>query len=110
MATPVNYTHELQLTAAVQTLVPASTNQQDTVTSLVFTNTGTVRRLVTVYVVKSGGTAGVTNQLAPMNVQPGKSLVYTLAIGRTFINGMTLQAKVDAGTDVNVNCDGVVST
>ncbi len=52
-----------QLTNAAATYYTAPANTKVVLKKLTFTNTDTVARTVTVYLVPSGGTAGVTNIL-----------------------------------------------
>ena len=108
---PKNFSHSKQLGATADEIidvVPANTTQ--VVRKLSFRNTGTVNRTVTVYVVQTGGAAAVTNELQVKAIPAGKEWNCTLIQAETFETGMTLQAKQDTGSDVNVNCSGVTVT
>ena len=56
--------------------------------------------------VEDSGTADTGNTLAINTIQPNKTWLCIEAIGQTITGGMTLQAKQDSGTDVNVTCSG----
>lgn len=108
---PQNFSHNNQLAASavsVISAVPANTKQ--VVRKLSFRNTGTSTRTVTVYVVQSGGGAATSNELQVKAIPAGKEWNCTLVQAEVFETGMSLQAKQDAGTDVNVNCSGVTVT
>ena len=108
---PQNFSHNNQLAASAVSIieaVPANTKQ--VVRKLSFRNTGTVNRTVTVYVVQSGGGATTGNELQVKAIPPKKEWNCTLVQAEVFETGMSLQAKQDAGTDVNVNCSGVTVT
>lgn len=108
---PQNFTHNNQLSSAAESIiaaVPANTKQ--IVRKLSFRNTGTTTRTVTVYVVESGGTADTGTELQAKGIVGGKEWNCILIQGEVLTEGMTLQAKQDAGTDVNVNCSGITVT
>jgi hypothetical protein len=108
---PQNFSHNNQLSTSAVTVIEAvPTNTKQVVRKLSFRNTGASTRTVTVYVVGSGGTAGITNELQVKAIPAGKEWGCTLIQAEVFNEGMSLQAKQDAGTDVNVNCSGVTVT
>ena len=108
---PKNFSHSKQLGTTADDIIDAvPDNTAQVVRKLSFRNTGSVNRTVTVYVVQSGGAAAVTNELQVKAIPPGKEWNCALIQAETFESGMTLQAKQDAGSDVNVNCSGVTVT
>ncbi|MEE9532745.1 MAG: hypothetical protein V3W52_17335 [Syntrophobacteria bacterium] len=109
--TPQNFTNTTQLSSAaadIVTDVPSDTFA--VVRKLSFRNTGATTRSVTVYVLASAGTAGITNELAVKAIPPGKEWNVILIQGEVLDEGMSVQAKQDAGTDVNANCSGTLIT
>ena len=108
---PQNFSHNNQLAgSAVKIIVAVPENTKQVVRKLSFRNTGASNRTVTVYVVQSGGGASTGNELQVKAIPPGKEWNCTLIQAEVFDTGMTLQAKQDTGTDVNVNCSGVTVT
>lgn len=104
---PENFTNTNQLSSTAEDIVSAvPANTKAIIRKLSFRNTGSSTRTVTVYVVASGGTAGILNELTVKAIPAGKEWNVILAQGETFAPGMKLQAKQDAGTDVNANCSG----
>ena len=109
--TPENFSHNNQLsTSAVSVIEEVPANTRQVVRKLSFRNTGASTRTVTVYVVGAGDTAGTTNELQVKAIPAGKEWGCVLAQAEVFTEGMTLQAKQDAGADVNINCSGVTVT
>ena len=108
---PSNFSHSNQLASVAVTVIGAvPDNTKQVVRKLSFRNTGVSTRTVTVYVVESGGGAATGNELQVKAIPAGKEWNCTLIQAEVFEVGMTLQAKQDAGTDVNVNCSGVTVT
>ena len=108
---PQNFSHNNQLASVAVTIieaVPANTKQ--VVRKLSFRNTGALTRTVTVYVVQTSGSAATTNELQVKAIPANKEWNCTLVQAEVFAEGMTLQAKQDAGADVNVNCSGLTVT
>ena len=105
---PTSFSIEKQLsTAPINIVNPAANSTQSVVTALTFFNTSTTEyRLVTVYRIPSGGTAGINNIISKHSIAPGKSAIDIDVLSQVFTNGMFCQAVVDSGTDVNVNCSG----
>ncbi len=104
---PANFKNSTQLSttaADIVSVIPASTKA--VIRKLSFRNTGTSTRLVTVYLIASGGTAGTTNELTVKSIPAGREWNAIIAQGEILEVGMKLQAKVDSGTDVNANCSG----
>jgi hypothetical protein len=105
--TPKNFTNTTQLSSTPADIVDdVATNTTAIVRKLSFRNTGSVSRTVTVYVLASGGSALTTNELAVKAIAPGKEWNVILIQGEVLETGMSVQAKQDAGTDVNANCSG----
>lgn len=104
---PQNFSSNNQLSSSAEAILSAvPANTKDVVRTLTFRNTGTSTRTVTVYAVESGGTADTGTEIAEKAIVGGKEWNVVIAQGKVFTDGMTLQAKQDAGTDVNANCDG----
>jgi hypothetical protein len=105
---PTSFSIEKQLsTTPVNIVNEAAPSTQSVVTTLSFFNTSATEfRLVTIYRIPSGGTAGTTNIIAEGSIAPRDSWVNVEILSEVFTNGMFAQAEVDAGTDVNVNCSG----
>ena len=105
--TPKNFKNTTQLSSSAADIVATvATSTTAVVGKLSFRNTGASSRTITVYVIASAGTAGITNELAVKAIPPGKEWNCILAQGERLEAGMKLQAKQDAGTDVNANCSG----
>ncbi len=105
--TPQNFRNTTQLSntaADIVGTVPTATKA--IVRKLSFRNTGSSNRTITIYVIASGGSAGTTNELAVRAIPPGKQWNCIEIQGEVLEVGMKVQAKQDAGTDVNANCSG----
>ena len=108
---PQNFTHNNQLSTTAEAVVSTvAANTKQVVRKLSFRNTGTTTRTVTVYVVESGGVADTGTEVAEKAIIGGKEWNCILVQGEVLTSGMSLQAKQDAGTDVNVNCSGTTVT
>ena len=105
---PTSFKIETQLsTTPINIVSEAASATQSVVTALSFFNTSaTEYRLVTVYRISNGGTAGTNNIISKHSIAPGKSAIDIDVLSQVFSNGQFCQAEVDAGTDVNVNCSG----
>lgn len=104
---PQNFSNTNQLSSTASDVVGSV--DQDTkaiVRKLSFRNTGASTRTVTVYVIASGGSAGLTNELAKKAIPAGKEWNVILIQGEVLTAGMKVQASQDAGADVNSNCSG----
>lgn len=88
-----------QLTTAAATLATSPANTKTQVTSAVFTNVDSVARLLTVYVVRAGGTAGAANTIIPGRsiAVNGTDLAPELA-SLILGPGDFIQAKADANS------------
>ena len=105
--TPKNYAHNLQLSTSAVIIVPVvPTNTNSVVIKLSFYNSGSSNRTVTVHVVESGGTADTGNTEAVKALAPGETWNVISVRNEVLSTGMTVQAKQNAGTDVNANCSG----
>jgi len=108
---PENYSHNNQLSSVAEPLISAvSAGSKETIRKLSFRNTGATTRTVTVYIVENSGTPAITNELTQKAIPGGKEWNVVLVQGEVLDEGMSLQAKQDAGTDVNSNCSGTKIT
>lgn len=110
--TPNNFSANNQLSSAPKNLSgTVASASQVVIGKLSFKNTNaTVSRLVTVYIVESGGSAGSTNDAVEKSIPPRKTWDVITVRGEVLTAGMTLQAKQDSGTDVNSNMSGTTVT
>lgn len=95
------------LTASAVTLytVPALVNQA-VVAEIRLCNTDTVARTATVYLVKTGDTAGAKNTiLQNVSLQPGAT--YKDVTRLTMLTGDTIQAFADVTAKVSIFVNGV---
>lgn len=110
MATPTlkSYAAGLQLSASGVIIIPVVlTGFTSVLSSLIFTNSSTTTsRLVTVYVIPSGGTLGTTNYTIRKRIEPLGVWDAATLLDTVYEVGMSLEATQDAGTDVNVSCSG----
>ena len=105
--TPKNFKNTKQLSSTARDMVAAiASNTEAVIRKLSFRNTGSSTRTVTVYLIASGGSAGTTNEIAVKAIPAGKEWNVIVVQGEILEVGMKLQAKQDAGTDVNANCSG----
>lgn len=108
---PATFAIQKQLSSTASDIVAAAVaNTQRHVTSMSFHNSGGSTRTVTVYKVPSAGTAGTTNILAVQAIPSGKTWICYPAINEILEVGQFIQAKQDAGTDINANSSGSVIT
>ncbi len=99
---PVNITGA-QLTASAATYYTVPANTKSVIKKLTFTNTDTVARTVTVYLVPSAGTAGVTNILVSARaIAAGDTYDCTEALGQTLLPAGFIQALADVGSKVTI--------
>lgn len=90
-----------QLTTAAATLYTGPANTQTVVSSAVFTNVDSVARILTAYVVRSGGTAGAANTLIKsQSIAAGVAYVSPELAGVILGPGDLIQAKADANTAI----------
>lgn len=95
-----------QLTTAAAILATGAANAQTLVTKAVFTNTDTSARLLTVYIVRSGGSPGTANTVTYQTSLGAKQTYEATEIEDQILGpGDTIQAKADAAAVVN--CTGV---
>lgn len=91
------------LTATVADYYTAPTNTRSIVKKLTFTNSTGLARLVTVYLVPSGGVAGATNILIPADVvAPNTCYDCWKAVGQTLQAGGTIQAYSDLAAALTI--------
>lgn len=89
--------------------VAASTRTR--IDAMVLTNTDTVARTVSVYLVSSGGSAGDSNVvLSSFNLAPGQTLRVKGAIGQVLQTGSTIRASASVANKVNIYASGVEVT
>jgi hypothetical protein len=94
------------LTNALVTLYTSPANSKSLVTKTVFTNTDTVARLLTVNLIRSGGSASAANILVDaQSIPAGASYEATELEGQWLNTGDFIQAKADTGAVVN--CTGI---
>jgi len=116
MSTPTVYTPQrlitpVQLSGSAATVytVPASTTTQ--INEIILTNDTTSAVTCTLYLVESGGSAGVTNLLLNAKNIPtdGSPLIYDFS--QLFMNaGDTVQALGSAANQVGIHITGVELT
>lgn len=103
-----NYKHNTQLsTSAVIVIDPVPNGVVSVITQLLFTNTSTSTRTVTVHTVEASGSVAPTNKSVSRAVAPGTSWAPFEMVNTRLSAGMSLQALQDVGTDVNVLCSGI---
>lgn len=102
-----NYASGTQLTTTATVLITAvPSNTKAVVKKLSFYNSGTVNRLVKLYVVPSSGSISVNNLEVEKSIAPKQTWDVITILNEVLETGMTLQATVDGGIDVNANCSG----
>lgn len=90
--------------AAPLYVVPANTKA--ILNAATFTNTDTADRLLTVYIVRSGGAPTPANTLIDaMTLRPGQAYVSPELLGQTLASGDAVQAMADAAS--LITCAGV---
>lgn len=96
-----------QLTTSAATYYTAPANTLTTISASSVTNTTATAQAVTVYLVPSGGTAGVTNCVCSARVvAPGETYNISGAIAQTLASGGTIQALSDAATALTLVVSG----
>ena len=96
-----------QLTNVVATYYTCPANTKCLVKKLTFTNNDTSARSVTLYLVPSGGTAGVTNLLTKaQSIVAGGVYEAFEASGHVLMPGDTIQALADTGAMVTIQGSG----
>ena len=92
---------QLTTSAAAYYTVPANT--KSIIKKLTFTNSTAGALTFTVYLVPSGGTAGVTNILiSAQAIAAGECVECFQALGQTLQTGGTIQALASAGASITV--------
>lgn len=95
-----------QIPATATVLYTSPTNTTTIVTAATFTNTDTVARLLTVYIVRSGGSAGLPNALIDaQSIAIGKAYVSPELPGMTLAPGDQLVALADVAS--KITCAGI---
>jgi hypothetical protein len=84
--------------------------QKALIKKLTFTNTSGTARDVTVYLVPSGGTAGVGNLLEVRNVAAGETWSCDKAINHVLEGGDSIQAKAAAASAITATGSGAEMT
>ena len=110
--TPNNFSLNNQLSTTAESLNDAVlSTSQAIIRKLSFYNSNsTTSRVVTVYMVESGGAADAGNTLVVKTIPPLKSWNCLEIQGEVLEQGMTVQASQDSGTDVNTNMSGTTIT
>lgn len=97
-----------QLTNAAATYYTAPANTTTQIRKLTFVNNDSSAHTVTVYLVPSGGTAGVTNLLVKAAaIAAGATFEAFEAEGHILQTGDFIQALADAGSQVTIQGSGV---
>lgn len=95
-----------QLTTSAATLYTSPTNTKTIITQATFTNVDSVARLLTVYVVRSGGSASAANTLIKqLSIASGATYVSPELAGQILATGDFIQALADANTAIT--CAGI---
>lgn len=106
MITPQTLYTGGQLTNAAATLYTSPTNTKTVVTQATFTNVDSVARLLTVWIVRSGGSSSDTNILIDVrSLAANESYVATELAGQILGAGDFIQAKADANSVIT--CAGI---
>lgn len=106
--TPKRLAVPAQLTATAATYYTVPANTRTTIKKLTFSNSTSGARLVTVYLVPSGGTAGVTNILCiTKTVGAYDTWDCDKASGHTLEAGSTIQCLCDAATAITIHASGI---
>lgn len=100
-----------QLTTSAATYYTVPSNTISTISACSLVNTTATARTATVYLVPSGGTAGVGNCILSARViSPGESFNVFSAIGQSLPAGATIQALAEAGTAITLIASGYETT
>ena len=100
-----------QLTVSAATYYTVPANSLMTIAAMSVTNTTGTPQTLTVYLVPSGGTAGVTNCICSGRViAAGETYNVGGAIGQTLDAAGFIQALSDAGTALTLVASGYVTT
>lgn len=95
-----------QLTASATLLYTSPANTKTIITSATFTNTDSVARLLTAYVVRSGGSAGAANLLIDQQSIATKAAYVSPELpGQILAAGDAIWALADSATVVT--CAGI---
>lgn len=106
--TPKRLATPAQLTTSAFSYYLVPGNTRTTIKKLTFSNSTSAARLVTVYLVPSGGTAGVTNMLCiTKTVGAYDTWDCDKASGHTLEAGSTLQCLADAATAITIHASGI---
>lgn len=99
------------LTASAATYYTSPANTRTLVKKLTFTNTDTVARTVTVYVIPSGGSASATNTLISARaLAAGETYECFEAEGHVLSTGDFIQALASTTSVVSIQGSGVEMT
>jgi len=97
----------VQLTTSDVTEYTSPASTYTTVTRVVFTNVNTVAVLLTVNVVRSGGSVGSTNEIiAAYPLSAGEAYVAAELAGLILGPGDFISAKADTATSINAMASG----
>ena len=110
MAISPNDLFQAHLTTSAATYYTA-TNLKARIDALALTNTTGGAITATVYLVPSGGSAGVTNCiLSAVSIAANSTLVVPGALGQWIESGGTIQALASANTSITIVASGVEQT
>lgn len=94
---------DVQLTNAALPVITASISGQLAILKATACNTDIATRLLTLYRVQQGGTAGATNLVLDAEpIAPGATMTLPLN-GQTLNNSQTIQALADVASKVNLS-------
>lgn len=97
-----------QLTASAATYYIVPANTSCLIKKITATNNDTVARTVTIYLVPSGGSAGVTNIIMKTKaIAAAETYEFTEIEGHVISTGDTIQALADSASQVTFQGSGV---
>lgn len=96
------------LTTTPTTIINSGNTESVRIEALVFTNTSSVNREITVWRLADSTTQTATNYLAKKTIPPLKAWSCQECLGQVIKAASKIQASQDTGTDVNVNASGTI--
>lgn len=109
LAKPLNNGATLTTSVATYYTVPPGATTRLTQASIL--NTDVVNRTVSIWVVESGGSPGVSNQrIRSKTLVPNETWVPFQILGKTMAAGTTIQAQADANSVVSMDLSGIELT
>lgn len=102
MATQAVGAVSASIPATATQVVTSGANEQVLLTTVIAYNSDTVSRLLTLYQVASGGSAGASNVFLKQTIYRGQSV--TIPVGALVVaNGASLYAQCDAASVLNLS-------